>query len=136
MAEEVLMNDGGAPARILPFTAKEAITAGAAIAITETADVLQAKLADEDGVPVAGFALTGCAAGAICNVISGSGVIVNALVDGDSVNVGIGEFLEIGENGTLIGQASPGDKTVVAVALEKMDDAVAAGVPLTKVLVL
>ena len=28
MATEILVNDGGAPARILPFTTSEAVTAG------------------------------------------------------------------------------------------------------------
>ena len=33
MATEILVNDGGAPARILPFNAGEAITAGDALSI-------------------------------------------------------------------------------------------------------
>jgi len=132
MAEEVLINDGGAPARILPFTASEAITAGAAMEITAAGKV---KLADSDGKPVAGFALTDAASGAKCNVISGSGVILNVYVDGDSVDVDVGDFLEVGENGTLIKQASADDKTVVAIALEAAT-AAAVATTLYKVLVL
>ena len=132
MAEEVLFNDGGAPARILPFTAAEDITAGAAIEI-DTAG--KAKLADTDGVPVAGFALVDAASGAKCNVISGSGLVLNAFVDGGTVDVAVGDFLEVGENGTLIKQATPADTTVVAVALEA-NTAAASATALFKVLVL
>ncbi len=34
MATEILVNDGGAPARIIPFVAVEAITAGDALGLT------------------------------------------------------------------------------------------------------
>jgi len=132
MAEEVLINDGGAPARMLPFTASEAITAGAALEIHSVAG--QVKLADADGVPVAGFALTDADSGAMVNVVSGSGVILNAYVDGQSPTVAIGDFLEIGEDGDLIKQAAAADTTVVAVALEACSGTPAA-TTLTKVLV-
>ena len=127
----VLVNDGGAPARIINFEASEAITAGSAIEVLSTGKV---KMADTDGVRCAGFAMVDAASGDLCSVITGNGVILMANVDGDSVDVDVGDFLEVGENGTLIKQASMADKTTVAIALEANTAAPASG-SLFKILV-
>ena len=127
----VLVNDGGAPARIINFEASEAITAGSAIEVLSTGKV---KMADTDAVRVAGFAMVDAASGDLCSVITGSGVVLMANVDGDSVDVAIGDQLEVGENGTLIKQASPADKVTVAIALEANTAAPASG-SLFKILV-
>ena len=76
MATEILLNDGGAPARILPFVATEDLTAGYAIAINSSGE---AKLADRDDGELAaiGYALTTITSGNIVSVISGHGVILN-----------------------------------------------------------
>ena len=76
MATEILINDGGAPARILPFVAAEDITAGYAIAINSDG---KAKLSDRDDSELAaiGYALTTITSGNIVSVISGHGVILN-----------------------------------------------------------
>ena len=76
MATEILINDGGAPARILPFVATEDLTAGYAIAINSSGE---AKLADRDDGELAaiGYALTTITSGNIVSVISGHGVILN-----------------------------------------------------------
>ena len=76
MATEILINDGGAPARILPFLASEDLTAGYAIAINSSGE---AKLADRDDgeLAVIGYALTTITSGNIVSVISGHGVILN-----------------------------------------------------------
>ena len=131
VTKAVLVNDGGAPARIINFEASQAITAGSAIEIASTGKCL---MADTDGVRVAGFALVDAASGDMCSVVTGSGVVLMANVDGDSVDVAIGDFLEVGENGTLIKQASMADKTTVAIALEAQTAAPASG-SLFKVLV-
>ena len=128
----VLVNDGGAPARIINFEAAEAITAGSALEIqAATGKVL---MADTDGVRTAGFALVDAASGDLCSCVTGSGVVLMVNVDGDSADVAIGDFLEVGENGTLIKQASMADKTTVAIALEANTAAPASG-SLFKVLV-
>ena len=77
MATEILINDGGAPARILPFVASEDLTAGYAIAINSSGE---AKLSDRDDGELAaiGYALTTITSGNIASVISGHGVILNA----------------------------------------------------------
>ena len=76
MATEILINDGGAPARILPFVASEDLTAGYAIAINSSGE---AKLSDRDDSELAaiGYALTTITSGNIVSVISGHGVILN-----------------------------------------------------------
>jgi hypothetical protein len=43
MATEILVNDGGAPARILPYLAGEAITAGQAVMSSAAADLTVLK---------------------------------------------------------------------------------------------
>ena len=76
MATEILINDGGAPARILPFVAAEDITAGYALAVNSDGKV---KLSDRDDSELAaiGYALTTITSGNIVSVISGHGVILN-----------------------------------------------------------
>jgi len=132
VTKAVLVNDGGAPARIINFIAAEAITAGSAIEIQAVTG--KALMADTDGVRCAGFALVDAASGDLCSVVTGSGVVLMANVDGDSADVAVGDFLEVGENGTLIKQASMADKTTVAIALEANTAAPASG-SLFKVLV-
>ena len=75
MATEILVNDGGAPARILPFVAGEAISAGEALT-AGTAD-MTAVLATQGNINIIGFALTDAASGDMCSVVTGKGVILN-----------------------------------------------------------
>ena len=95
MATEILVNDGGAPARILPFEAGAAITAGDVLEVHTDGKV---RPATSDEEPIAGVAMVAAAAGDMCSVISGSGIIVRvvqnanlaagALVMVDTSNVG------------------------------------------------
>ena len=73
MASEILINDGGAPARILPFVAGSTITAGDVLMMDTDGEV---DPSTSDVEPALGVALTDAAAGATVNCISGSGVIV------------------------------------------------------------
>ena len=88
MATEILLNDGGAPARILPFVAAEDVTAGYAIAINSSGE---AKLADSDDseFAVIGYALTTISSGSIVSVISGHGVILNVYCADVAAGVGM-----------------------------------------------
>ena len=88
MATEILINDGGAPARILPFVASEDLTAGYAIAINSSGE---AKLADSDDseFAVIGYALTTITSGNIVSVISGHGVILNVYCADVAAGVGM-----------------------------------------------
>ena len=93
MASEILVNDGGAPARILPFEAGEAIVAGEPVQVHTDGTVIDTTA----NFMMTGIALTAAADGAICNVVTGSGVIVRALCDqdaspGDYLNVAAGSL--------------------------------------------
>ena len=93
MASEILVNDGGAPARILPFEAGEAIVAGEPVQVHTDGTVIDTTA----NFMMTGVALTAAADGAICNVVTGSGVIVRALCDqdaspGDYLNVAAGSL--------------------------------------------
>tara|TARA_R110000765_G_scaffold236134_1_gene338981 strand:- start:1480 stop:1911 length:432 start_codon:yes stop_codon:yes gene_type:complete len=77
MATEILVNDGGAPARILPYTAGVALTAGQAV-MASTTVAYEVVLADTGvGLSVLGYALTNTAAGDNASIITGKGVILN-----------------------------------------------------------
>jgi len=83
MATEILVNDGGAPARILPYVADEAISAGEFLSIDgdgEAQLALSSHSAGQNFVGI-GWALTDAAIGTIVNVITGRGVVLNVQVD-------------------------------------------------------
>ena len=86
MATEILVNDGGAPARIIPLIANEAITAGDALGVIETSSgndvkAVQLEQAEATNAMMVGVALTDAAADTVCNVVTGRGVIVRINVD-------------------------------------------------------
>ena len=72
----ILVNDGGAPARIINFTAAAAISAGECC-IIDTAG--KAALASDGTLPVAGFALADAASGDLVSLVTGSGVVLYAI---------------------------------------------------------
>lgn len=115
IVKTILVNDGGAPARIMNFEAAEAINAGDALEFNTSAKLIAA---DTDDVPPAGFALADAASGDLVSMITGSGIVIYANVDGDSVDVAVGDYLTIGESGALVKEATPADKNPCAVALE------------------
>ena len=138
VTSSVLVNDGGAPARIINLLAAEAITAGMCLEVT-TAGKL--KGADTDNQLVAGFALVDAASGDLCSMITGSGCVLYAHLDGTTdIDAGVG--LKVGEDGALMKRATV-DDTAVAIALEAAtdtaanhaDSTVGGGVQLFKVLV-
>ena len=73
MATEILVNDGGAPARIYPFVAGSTITAGDVLMFAADGNV---DPSTDDVEPAFGVALTDAATGATCNVVAGRGIIV------------------------------------------------------------
>ena len=88
MATEILVNDGGAPARILPYTATGAISAGDAVC-SDVNDgyVVQADsdLTTPARLAILGWSLTDAADGKICNVVTGRGVVLNVLADASMI---------------------------------------------------
>ena len=83
MATEILVNDGGAPARILPYVAAEAISAGEFLTVDGDGEMQLANSGDSNGQQFvgAGWSLTDAASGSIVNVITGRGVVLNIQTD-------------------------------------------------------
>ena len=113
VTNSVLVNDGGAPARIINLEAASDITAGMCLEINTSGKLLGA---DTDNQLVAGFALVDADAGALCSMITGSGVVLYAHVDGNT-DVDAGNGLKVSEDGALMKRATV-DDTAVAIALE------------------
>ena len=123
VTNSVLVNDGGAPARIINLEAATAITAGMCLEVNSSGKL---PGADTDNQLVAGFALVDAAAGDLCSMITGSGVVLYAHVDGTTdVDAGIG--LMVGEDGALVKRTDV-DATAVAIALEAVTATAAANV--------
>ena len=113
----VLVNDGGAPARITNFKCGEAIEAGECLKMHTDGLVM---LATDKLVPIIGFALTDAASGELVSCISGHGIIINAITDavtvGDQLSVDAAKpgFLE---TATAYSASAESDK-IPALALE------------------
>ena len=130
MAKEVLVNDGGAPARILPLgIAAEAISAGQPVQVKSDGEI--------EGTTanffMSGIALTAADSGALVNVVTGSGVIVRALCDQAASPC---DYLNVAAN-SLLGTANANTHDdagshPVGVCLEQGDGA--SGAQLLKVL--
>ena len=89
MATEILVNDGGAPARILPFEAGAAITAGDVLELHTDGKV---RPATTDTEPIACVAMVAASSGDMCSVISGSGIIVRV---GQNTNLAAGALVMV-----------------------------------------
>ena len=125
MAEtkKVLVNYGGAPARIISFEAAEAITAGTAMEIDGNGKV---KMADTANILVAGFALTDAASGDQVSVITGSGLILYVHLDGTTdIDVGNNLVVAASDSGALSKSANVDGDSPVAIALEAATDTAA-----------
>ena len=72
MATEILLNDGGAPARILPFVAGGTVTAGQPVMMNSSAQVIQNTNVAHKPL---GFALTTVSSGSMASIITGMGVV-------------------------------------------------------------
>ncbi|MDP6585202.1 MAG: DUF2190 family protein [Anaerolineales bacterium] len=112
MATEVLVNDGGAPARILPFTAGSALTAGHVVNMSADGKV---DMCPSGATYAIGAAFVDANSGANCSIITGRGVILNLAVSG-TLAVEEGQTLSVTNAGG--GVLVSGTSNVVAVALE------------------
>ena len=117
MATEILINDGGAPARILPYTTAEAITAGDACSLN-TNGLLQKADSDDTGFDFAyvGVALTDAASGAVASVVTGVGVILN--INCDDVGAGVALMMGATEGRLTTATNGAGAPKCQAVTLE------------------
>jgi hypothetical protein len=115
MATEILVNDGGAPARILPFTAGATVSGGHVVTMQADGKLDPAGAADLNTLGVAFVDATDTNN---MSVITGRGVIVNAYVTGSSL--GSGALLEVGATAGDLRPRSTADAGV-AVLLEAVN---------------
>ena len=128
MATEILVNDGGAPARILPFTAGSAVLGGRLVAIASDGKVDYAASGAVNALGVA-FTDAGSADGEAMSVITGKGVILNAYVSG---TYDVGQAMTVDADGT--GYLVSGTTNLYGVVLESGSAVTAASLTLAKVL--
>ena len=122
MATEILINDGGAPSRILPFVANADISAGEVVKASTTAG--RVDLATVATAPVLGVSLTDAASGSTCNVISGRGIIVNIYVTDEDAGANLMVDGTAGQLDLWVDSADAGaTNQVVACTLEDNDGA-------------
>jgi len=119
MATEILVNDGGAPARILPFLANGAMSGGEVAEFELSGTAGDVRQAIADSVTTCGVLLTDAADNTIASVITGHGVLLNiyatgAVAVGDLGIVDAAGVLDF--TGTAATVAAAG--TDVAIALE------------------
>ena len=114
MATEILINDGGAPARILPFIAGSAIAAGDPVTMANGDNEVDTVSAAN--VKVLGYSLTAATSGTMANIITGHGVMLNASVSGALVSGGAA--LATDALGYLVDNAGGHQGHTVAIALE------------------
>ena len=128
MATEILVNDGGAPARIIPFKAGEALTAGDAVAALHVASgdctVMKADSSEATNLSFVGVALTDCADGDMASIITGRGIVVR--INCTDQNGGI--LMAVGNTGGQLDIYSDGtDLTDNPVAVTLEDGALGGG---------
>ena len=118
MAPNILVNDGGAPARIMKLgLANETMNAGTMVTIGANGKLIASSLDDLPGVElqVLGVLFVDAVSGEPCSVITGSGIQVY-LKCGDGGNISIGHGLSHDGNGLAkIAQAAD---MRLAIALE------------------
>jgi hypothetical protein len=96
MATEVLVNDGGAPSRILPFTAGSTISAGRMVTLATDGEVDQSGTDAHNAI---GVAMVDATSGNILPVVTGKGVILNVACSG---TIDEGKLLDVTADGVLI----------------------------------
>lgn len=87
MATEILVNDGGAPSRILPFTAGAALSGGHVLTIESDGYVDPAPTTAATNT--IGVAFVDASSGSNCSVITGKGVVVNCYITGTVAKGGL-----------------------------------------------
>ena len=125
----VLINDGGAPARIINFTAAAAISAGEVLKLDSSAQV---ALATDGTLPITGVALVDAASGDLCSVITGSGWIGYLICE----TVAAGDNLMVDTSGTAGALDTAGSNDTDRVVAQALEAQAASGGTLTKCLVL
>ena len=79
MADEIIVNDGGAPSRIIPFIANETIAAGDYVKLHTNGQIMPARASGNIGL---GVSLTAATSGNVVNCVTGKGVLLKTFVSG------------------------------------------------------
>ena len=108
-----LVNDGGAPARIINLEAGAAILAGQALMVNTSGKAVKAD-ASIEYYPMAGVALVDAASGGLVSMITGSGIVCYIL----TAAVTAGDQLMCVADGELDTQTANTNRVTQAVALE------------------
>tara|TARA_Y100001937_G_scaffold2375_1_gene2980 strand:- start:258 stop:695 length:438 start_codon:yes stop_codon:yes gene_type:complete len=128
MATEILVNDGGAPARILNLgNANAALSAGTFVDINSSGKIIAAaddQEASSSGEKVAlGVLLVDAAAAAPTSILTGKGIVCNVLVGADTTGMAIGAELTVNELGKVEATADADAHRAVAIQLAAVDTA-------------
>ena len=122
MAPNILVNDGGAPARIQKLgLAAETMDAGTMVTINSVGKLLASGLDALPGVElqILGVLFVDAVSGEPCSVITGSGIQVMLKVDGASATVAGGHGLS--HSATGLATICTSSDMRVAIALEAED---------------
>jgi len=145
MATEILVNDGGAPARLMNLgLANVALEAGLFVDINSSGKIIAAaddQEASSSGGKVAlGVLLVDAVAGAPTSIITGKGIVCNVQVGADTDSMAIGAELTVNELGKVEATADADAHRAVAIQLAAVDtagkDSSGNATPFVKVLLL
>ena len=127
MATEILVNDGGAPARIMNLgSAGAAINAGIFVDINSSGNIVAAtedQEASASGEKVAlGVLLVDAVSGEPTSIVTGKGIVCNVQV-GDATSMAIGAELTLDNAGKVEVTADADAHRAVAIQLAAVDTA-------------
>jgi len=114
MATEIIVNDGGAPSRILPYEGySDTLLAGDYVSMNASGKIIRNATSGTQGL---GYLLTACTSGNIGSVVTGHGVQLNVYVSG---TVATGNLLYVKKSASegLVAIGSDSG-SAVAIALE------------------
>ena len=131
MATEILVNDGGAPARIMNLgNAGAAIEAGIFVDMNSSGKVVAAGTGFADaeegstGQTVAlGVLLVDAVSGAPTSVVTGKGIVCNVQVGADTTGLAVGAELTLDSAGKVEATADADNHRAVAIQLAAVDTA-------------
>ena len=122
MATEILVNDGGAPARIMNLgNANAAIEAGMFVDINSSGKIIAAtddQEASSSGEKVAlGVLLVDAVSGAPTSILTGKGIVCNVQVGADTTGMAIGAELTLDNAGKVEATADADAHRAVGITL-------------------
>jgi len=121
MATEIIINDGGAPSRILPFIANATIAAGDYVGLEATGKCEPINVSGAKGL---GVALTAATSGNVANVVTGKGVILSTFCSG---TIATGAELTMGTTAMYLEAATTVQKQKAEAVAIYVDSALTTG---------